>query len=267
MMQLLNAALLVVILIASSLAGLYVRPLLSERHRGADTLDLLRLVSTMLVTFAALVLGLLTSSVKTARDTVNVDLRGFGVMIIELDQSLREYGPQTALARAQLRTYTAAAIATTWADEPLPPGDYYPRSLPRSTVDERIESSRLGDMLAGIELEIRRLQPQDEFHRKLADDSLRDFQQLVQRRWKLIEEASSSIAMPFYVVLVFWLAVVFASFGLCAPKNMLVFAMLTLGAISIASAIVVILVYDTPFGGLFPAASQPLRAALAHISQ
>ena len=168
-----------------------------------------------------------------------------------------------------LRTYAAAAIATTWPEEAFPPGVYYPKQLPRTSVDQRIESSQLGDMLAAIETTIRRLQPQDAMHRKLADDSLNEARQLVQRRWKLIEEASSSISSSlFYLVLVFWLAVVFAAFGLCAPRNLLVFVMLTMGALSIASAILVILVYDTPFGGgWFSAPSEPLRAALRHISQ
>lgn len=266
-MQLLNALLLVLILLAGSAAGLYIRPLLSERHRSVETIDLVRLVTTMLVTFAALVLGLLTTSVKSARDTVNADLHGFGVIIIELDQMLREYGPETDVARALLRSYTAAAIATTWTDEPPPPGDYYPTHLPRFSEEQHIESSRLGDMLNEIGLAIRRLQPQDGMHRRLADDTLARFDHLLQRRWKLIEEARSSISIPFYVVLVFWLVVVFASFGLCATRNPLVWVMLGLGAVSIASAIFVITVLDTPLGGLFPAPSEPLRAALAHLSR
>jgi hypothetical protein len=73
--------------------------------------------------------------------------------------------------------------------------------------------------------------------------------------------------MPFYLVLVFWLAVAFASFGLSAPRNMIAFVMLGLGAVSIASAIFVIVDLDTPFTGLFSVSSQPLRHALAHLSR
>jgi hypothetical protein len=267
MMQFLNAVLVTALLLGSAVVGLYVRPLLAERHRSQETMDLVRLVTTMLVTFAALVLGLLTTSVKSARDQVNGDLRGFGVMIIELDQTLREFGELGNPIRADLRSYTAAAIASTWTNEPAPPGDYYPHDISKVDVDHRIESSRLGDMLNGIEMSIRRLQPADAMHRRLAADALKDFQSLVQRRWKLIEEASSSISVLFYVVLVFWLAVVFASFGLCAPHNMLVYVMLVLGAVSIGSAVLVILIYDTPFGEWFAAPSEPLRAALRHLNQ
>ena len=267
MMQLLNSLLLVLILIASGAVGLFVRPLLSERHRSSETFDLVRMVTTMLVTFAALVLGLLTTSVKSSRDGIVTDVRGFGVMIIELDQLLRDYGPETEAARAELRIYTASAIATTWPNEPSPAGDFYRHDLPKTLPDGRIESPVLGNMLADIGHAIRRLEPEDAVHRRLMDSCLDHLDRLTQRRWKLIAEARTSISMPFYAVLVFWMAVVFACFGLGAPRNLLVWVMVCLGAVSIASAIFVITVLDQPFGGLFPAPSGPLRSALAHLLQ
>src|SRR5690349_13568247 len=100
----------------------------------------------MLVTLAALVLGLLTTSVKSSFDTVANDLRSFGVTIIQLDGRLREYGPEVDEARTLLRSYTAAAIASTWSTEPPPPGDYYPTRLQMFPGSDR-ESTTLNDML------------------------------------------------------------------------------------------------------------------------
>ena len=60
----LDAAAVLVILLGCSALGLLVRPLLSERHRSREVIEFVQLVVAMLVTFAALVLGLLTSSVK-----------------------------------------------------------------------------------------------------------------------------------------------------------------------------------------------------------
>ena len=67
--------------------------------------------------------------------------------------------------------------------------------------------------------------------------------------------------------LVFWLAVVFTSFGLSAPRNLLSYAMVGLGALAIASAIYVIVDLDRPFDGIFSVSSQPLRNALTEIGQ
>ena len=99
MSELSGAAILLLILLGGSALGVFVRRFLSERHRSPETNDLIRLVVTMLVTFAALVLGLLTSSVKASFDTVDTDLRGVAIQLIQLDRSLRIYGSETLPAR------------------------------------------------------------------------------------------------------------------------------------------------------------------------
>src|SRR5581483_7128281 len=85
-----SAALVFWLLLASSGAAMVVRRFLPERHRTAEAIELVQLVGTMLVTLAALVLGLLTTSFKNASATTENDLRGLGVSIIALDQRLRQ---------------------------------------------------------------------------------------------------------------------------------------------------------------------------------
>src|SRR2546423_9979730 len=69
-MALLDAVVVLVILLGCSTLGLRARPLLSEHHRNREVIEFVQLVVAMLVTFAALVLGLLTSSVKSSYDNV-----------------------------------------------------------------------------------------------------------------------------------------------------------------------------------------------------
>ena len=47
----------------------------------------------------------------------------------------------------------------------------------------------------------------------------------------LFKNLGSSIPVPFVVVLVFWLCIIFASFGLFAPRNATVCALSVAGAI------------------------------------
>jgi hypothetical protein len=75
-----------VILLGSSALGLFVRPLLSERHRRREVIEFVQLVVAMVMTFAALVLGLLTSSVKSSFDKVGNDLRTVAGELIQLDR-------------------------------------------------------------------------------------------------------------------------------------------------------------------------------------
>jgi hypothetical protein len=68
-------------------------------------------------------------------------------------------------------------------------------------------------------------------------------------------------------VLVFWLAVLFTSFGLFAPRNGTVVASLFLGALSVAGSTLLILEMSEPFSGMVRISAQPLRFALAHLGQ
>jgi hypothetical protein len=86
-----------------------------------------------------------------------------------------------------------------------------------------------------VEADLRDLEPQDPMHRQLSLTIPNQFEQLMSMRWKVIEEAHNSISTPFYIVLAFWLVIVFASFGLSAPRNLLSYITIMLGALSIAS--------------------------------
>jgi hypothetical protein len=68
-------------------------------------------------------------------------------------------------------------------------------------------------------------------------------------------------------VLVFWLIILFVSFGLFAPPNATVFAALFVCALSVSGAIFLILELDQPFEGHIQISSGPLRNALAHLGQ
>jgi hypothetical protein len=212
-------------------------------------------------------LGLLITSAKASFDTVDADVRGYASDLTELNRLLNEYGPDTAPIRQALRSYTAAAIASTWTQENPPPGNYYPRKVSPAATDAPIESSELGDVLAHIELRLRELVPTDAMHQRLLGDCLNQFERVLDQRWKLIEGSYHSISLPFYLVLMFWLTIVFGSLGLSAPRNALTYTTIMLGALAIASAVFMILDLNTPFSGSLVVSSQPMRDALAHLSQ
>ncbi|SAK60581.1 hypothetical protein AWB81_02011 [Caballeronia arationis] len=261
-----SAALVFVLLLASTGLGAIVRPLLPEEHKAQETVQLVQLVVGMLVTFAALVLGLLTASAKTVFDTTNNDIRTYASSLIQLDAALREYGPDADGARTLLRNYTAAAIASTWPKEPSPPGDY-PKVASNERPTDNLDNPKLGALLERGQLLARQLEPRDSFHVKLAAENLARFEHLIAQRWKLIEEAHGSISYPFDRILVGWLMIIFLCFGLIAPRNALSLVTITLGALSIALAVLVIFDLDTPFSGPIMIASQPMREALAYLSR
>ena len=82
-----------------------------------------------------------------------------------------------------------------------------------------------------------------------------------------VEEAQGSISYPFDRILVGWLLIIFLCFGLIAPRNALSLVTIMLGALSIASAVLVILDLDTPFTGPIMIGSQPMRDAIGYQSR
>ena len=254
------AALALLLVLACAAVGFLLQPFLREHHRSRDTMDAVRLVMSILITFTAIVLGLLTSTVKSSFDLFDGRMRGYASDLIELDQGLREYGEAADPIRAQLRTYVAAAVADTWRDEPAPAGDF-----PRFQTPAAVEREPLGDLLKSIDHAIGRLDPTDNIHRKLAERLASRISDTMQHRWQLIVTAQNTVSTPLIVLLVAWFAIAFGVFGLSSPRNVVVYLTILLCAISISSALYLIHDMDSPLDGPIRVSSEPLRDALRHM--
>ena len=129
----------------------YVRPRLPETHRTRETIETMQLMIGMLVTFAALVLGLLTASVKNSYDSAGRDRQGYALQLTQLDRCLRDYGSAADPIRELLKSYTAAVIASTWPNEPRPAGVHYPDTSRMPLVGADPELAGIMDQ-AGVQL-------------------------------------------------------------------------------------------------------------------
>ena len=265
MYELSVAVLSLLLMVGSFWGGLTMQRFLRDVHRSRELIEFVRVVITLLVTFAALVLGLLISSAQSRFSAREASLRGLSIDITELDQRLREYGPTVDPLRADLILYTKAAIADTWPDEAAPPGNY-PHHLKRAS-DNSLESIELGTVLNRVDLAIHRLTPDDPFHSSLAAGLRTRMVALLEQRWDLIVNAEPSLSWPFVTILLFWLVVIFVIAGLSSPHNLLVFTVTMLAALSLASSIFLALELDTPVTGFIALPSAPLRDALLHITQ
>jgi hypothetical protein len=79
----------------------------------------------------------------------------------------------------------------------------------------------------------------------------------------MFAETDNSLPMPFMVVLIFWLTMIFASFSLFAQRSATISGLLIVFALSAAGAIYLVLELGQPFAGLMQISSVPLRNALA----
>jgi hypothetical protein len=86
---------------------------------------------------------------------------------------------------------------------------------------------------------------------------------LSQARLSLFTQSHDAIPTPFLAILIFWLAIIFTSFGLFVRPNWIVIVTFFVGGLSVASAIFLILEMGQPFTGLMQISSEAPRHALA----
>jgi hypothetical protein len=86
--------------------------------------------------------------------------------------------------------------------------------------------------------------------------------EIAEVRWRLIEQDVIGIPVPVLIVVLFWLCLLFMSFGLFSPRNATVTVVLFLCVIAVAGAVQTILDLSRPFEGVVRVSDKPLRHAL-----
>ena len=231
-------------------------------HRNHDTLDFARVASGLLVTFTALVLSVLLSTVNGDFRKAEADLRTYGAMITELDGELIAFGAAADNVRVLLRRYTADAIASTWPDETPPPGADLHDLLPGDGIDfsgarHHAATGRDGYQTLGcIESRIRaRAGSRSRPHGGASRPAL-------EPHWRGPYQPVAAALM----ILLAWLVIVFFGFGMTAPANAASLVTIGLIAVSVAAAFFVILELDGPLDGVIQISSEPLRRTLLHLT-
>jgi hypothetical protein len=237
----------------SALLGLLLRVKLPQNHLSQDSKDVVKLAMGLIATMAALVLGLLTASAKSSFDTQNDEVKQSAAKIILLDRALAHYGPETKEVRELIRHTIGLRLDLTWPEDSSKPG--------KLDAPEQVLASE------GIYDRIRALSPQNDAQRELQAKALQISGDLLGTRWLLLTQSSSPIPMPFLVVLVFWLSILFASFGLFAPRNATVIAALVLSAVAVSGSTFLILEMSRPFEGMIKISSAPVRYALSQLGK
>ena len=110
---------------------------------------------------------------------------------------------------------------------------------------------------------IQELELSNDAKRALQSRVLNAIADLTQSRLALFAQAHDSLPAPFLAILIFWLAIIFASFGLFVRPNRIVIVTFIVGSLSVAGAIFLILEMERPFAGLLQISSEPLRHVLA----
>jgi len=232
------------LVLAGALAGVKVRDRLPKHHLSDETKNLVSVSTAVVATISALVLGLLISNANTSFTRLGGEVTTLSAEILRLDQILRRYGADAEPARETLVQYAEHKAAD------LFPDDAGNVRLSNPSTYELLQ--RLEDML----LALKPANPRDQWW---LGQAMTLAAKIGDTRWLLAQQIGQGTPKAFVALLVFWLALLFASFGLFAPRNLTSAVTLTLCALAVAGAVAMFLELEQGFGGVVRISPEPSR--------
>jgi hypothetical protein len=240
-------------LFGAALLGILLRIRLPIHHLDAESKDVIRLATAVVGTLSALALGLLIASAKTVFDNNETELRTSAARIVLLDRVMAQYGPETSEARIRLRQLIETRLSQGWGN-----------SASKSALAESFYDS---PGIEPIQSELRALKPKDEPQRMLQVRALEVSGYLAEAHWILVESDTEGLPTAFLVILTFWLAWLFATFGLQAPANPTVIGVMGICSMSVAAAVFLVVDMAHPYIGVVHVSDAPLQSALKYIGK
>ncbi len=231
---------------AGAAIGIATRLRLPDAHLTPESKEVVRLGAGLIGTLAALVLGLMVASAKSAYDTQISNVRQLAANLILLDQMFAEYGSETKDLRGMLRVAANNTVDRIWHEN-------------ASAKTEPFSASRIAEEFY---VKIETLTPGNDVQRLLKPRILQVGTELVRTRLLLFVHVDNPIPAPFLIILIFWLTVIFISFSLFAEPNVIVVTALLVYAVSVSSALFLIIDLSQPFVGLMQIPSEPLKHVL-----
>jgi hypothetical protein len=235
-----------------ALMGMFVAGQLPKHHLDVDSKDVVKAAMALVATVAALIVGLLIASAKNSFDSKDNEVKHLAAYIVLLDRTMAQYGDETIEIRSLFRQIIAKRISQIWPEDD----------------NDKVVTELVGQR--GVE-EIQRkvfdLSPQNDDQRWLKSTALQMTNEIAEARLLVLEQLESSIQWPFLAILIFWVAMIFASFGLFAPRNGIAVAVLLISSLSVTGALYLIVEMDQSYSGLIKISSAPMRAALNQLGR
>ena len=234
---------------ASGLVGMVIKRALPEDRLGSSEKEVARLVTGLMTTTAAIVLGMLVSSAKSSYDARMNEVAAISSEVVMIDQKLARYGTETGDIRSRLRLLVEAGVDRVWAA--------------KAQVD--LKPSEAG---GGLTYEFEHLAPKNDAQAGAKAQAQQLVLELQETQWLLfLKSQQSGVPLPLLLVLVSWLTLIYCSFGLFARPSSTTVVILIFGALATSTAIFIILELYTPFRGVLAISPRPILESLTQMGR
>jgi hypothetical protein len=229
-------AIIIAITFASSMAGLLIQLALPAQtlteSRGAIG-GIVGLITLLL----ALVLGLLVWASFGVFSTQISEAQTLGPAVLELDLALKRYGPEAAPGRAALKAATVRARERFF-------GEGHAKPIAFTFADSHNAMEATSSFFNS-------LTPTTDEQRELLTTAKQLRTSIVQTQLLMSRQLANPLPGILLVAVVCWSALLFLGHGLMANFNAVTVVTEALGAISVSSAIFLILEFSEPYSGVY----------------
>jgi hypothetical protein len=219
----------------SGLLGFFVQWLLPLQH-VADARGVISSIIGLVTLLLALVLGLLVWTSYGVYTNQNSESQSLGPLILKLDLTLEQYGPEARRGRDLLRAAVVRARDRFWGGDGRPAG-VSPYAQARADLQD-------------ITAFFASLEPATDRQKQLIGAALPNFMQVVETTLLMTRQLANPVPKLLIFVVIGWSALLFMSYGLLGTLNALSVIAEALGSIAVASAIFMILEFSQPYSGL-----------------
>ena len=239
-----------VAILAGSAAGMMLRVRLPQEQL-AEIRETVRLGAGLLTTLTTVVISLTIASAKSYYDSQDAHFRQLTAYVVKTDQLLGQYGPEAEGIRKVMREAVPAAIDRIWHEKAV------------ANQDTAFTDQSLAEQLYAA---IAPLSPKNDAQRSLKSRIEQTVAGMAQTRLLLFADGNTAVLTPFLLAVIFWLVVIFTSFGLFVEPGPIVFVALVVFALSIAVALFLVADLSQPFAGVMQVPREQLRNVLAPLS-
>jgi hypothetical protein len=232
--------------------GMALRARLPAAQFTPATKEVVRLGAGLLATLAAVVISLLIASAKNSYDTQDAHFRQLAAHLVLADQLLAQYGPEATEVRQLMRRSVPAAMDRIWREKRT--------AAPQSTA---FTATSLAEQFSNA---TETLSPANDAQRVLKPRIVEASGDIGRDRLLIFADGDKPILTPFLLILMVWLAVIFASYSLFVEPGVFVGIALLVFALSVSSALFLIADLSQPFAGLMQISGEQFRNALAPLN-
>jgi hypothetical protein len=164
--------------------------------------------------------------------------------IMQLDSALESYGPEAQPGREALRKALRQTYGEIWGDSAGTPSDVDIKSIfaGTKTLDQYLLS----------------LSPKSDSQKQALSMANSAASDINKTRLLMGLQLAGGIPWPMLTIVICWSLLMFCGYGLVSPVNRTVIVALGFGAITIASAIFVIVQLSNPYSGAFKLSAAPM---------